>query len=82
MYTGFTTLLNDFERPTTPKVKADQKDWTKANPPMLNVALQLQIFHFTTDESLGVENRVGRASVERVFGRVTDTGLRIRMGCE
>ena len=21
MYTGFTTLLNDFERPTTPKVK-------------------------------------------------------------
>ena len=52
----------------------------KANPPMLDVALQLRFFHFTTDESLGVEDCVGRVSVEHIFGRVTDTGLRIRMG--
>ena len=29
MYTGFATLLNDFERPTTPKVKQTEKTGRK-----------------------------------------------------
>ena len=44
---------------------------------MLNVALQLGLFDPTADESLSVEDRVDWVGVERIFGRVTDSGLRI-----
>ena len=45
---------------------------------MLNVALQLGLFDPTTDESLSVEDRVDGVGVERIFGRVTDSGHTIR----
>jgi hypothetical protein len=46
--------------------------------PMLNIALQLWLIHFTTDETFGIENRVGRVHVERIFGRVTDPSFEVR----
>jgi hypothetical protein len=36
--------------------------------PMLNIALQLWLIHLTTDETFGIEDRVGRVQVERIFG--------------
>jgi hypothetical protein len=45
---------------------------------MLNVALQLWLIDLTTDEAFGVEDRVGRVSVERIFGRVTDPSFSVR----
>ena len=47
----------------------------KANPPVFNVTLQVWLFDLTTDEALGVKDCVGRVRVERIFGRVTDSGL-------
>jgi hypothetical protein len=39
LYTGFATLIGDFERPTTSKVNETETDKTKANPPVFNVTL-------------------------------------------
>lgn len=76
MYGGFATLFDNFERPMTSKVNEPETDKTrKANPPVLNVTLQLWLFHLTTDETLSVKDCVGRVRVECVFGRVTDPGL-------
>jgi hypothetical protein len=78
LYGRFATLLNDFERPTTPKSQANRTNNIKANPPMLKVALQLRLFDLTTDETFRVKDRVGRVRVECIFGRVTDPSLRVR----
>lgn len=45
---------------------------------MLNVALQLWLIDLTTDETFGIEDRVGRVRVERIFGRVTDPSFELR----
>jgi hypothetical protein len=45
---------------------------------MLKVTLQVWLFDLTTDETLGVKDRVGGVRVERIFGRVTNPGLRVR----
>jgi hypothetical protein len=76
MYSGFATLIGDFERPTTSEINETETDKTrKANPPVFKVTLQLWLFDLTTDETLSVEDCVDRVRVERVFGRVTDPGL-------
>ncbi len=77
IYSGFATLIDDFERPKMPpKVKHTETDKpNKANSPMLDVTLQLWLCNLTTDEAFGVKDRVGRVRVERIFGRVTDPGL-------
>ena len=45
---------------------------------MLNIALQLWLIHLTTDETFGIEDRVGRVRVECIFGRVTDPSFEVR----
>lgn len=47
---------------------------------MLNVTLQVLLFDFTTYETLGVKDCVGRIRVECILGRVADPGSRVRRG--
>lgn len=42
---------------------------------MFKVTLQLWLFNLTTNETLGVKDRVGRVGVKCVLGRITDPGL-------
>jgi len=78
LYTWFAIFIDDFERPTTPK-RSEEEDRKGGNlSPMLNVALQIWLIDLTTDETFGVEDRVGRVRVERIFGRVTDPSFSVR----
>ena len=56
--------------------QAVHTDKAKANPPMLEVALQLRLSDLTTDKTLRIKDRVHRIRVEGIFSRVTDPGLR------
>jgi hypothetical protein len=76
MYRGFATLIEDFERPTTSKINGTETGTRqRVNPPVFHVTLQIWLFDLTTDETLSVKDCVGRVRVERIFCRVTDSGL-------
>lgn len=76
LYSGFATLIEDFEWPTMSKINATETGTRqKANPPVFHVTLQVWLFDLTTNKTLSVKDCVGRVRVECIFGRVTDSGL-------
>ena len=44
---------------------------------MLLIALHLRLTYLTTNEALGIKDSVGWVGVERVLGRITNSGYRI-----